>query len=167
MELETLVNTVELYSNSKNRVVRKIRDKTTLLDWRKGNDFLFEILGGSKIRGFWKSGFHCPSIVLGWFVPTVGFIVIFDWSTKRVWPMTSLDTSSILTTRCHLLDLWVLLLLQARNQWMQVYFNHHVKQVQNTNKVTNLWFKIYTTITLIKTALGVNLGVPNSIWFKP
>ena len=39
----------------KNRTVREI----TAFDWGEGNDFWFELSGGSKTWGFEKSGFHC------------------------------------------------------------------------------------------------------------
>ena len=39
----------------KNRTVREI----TAFDWGEGNDFWFELSGGSKNCGFEKSGFHC------------------------------------------------------------------------------------------------------------
>ena len=46
---------------SKYREFRKIRGKITVFDWckSKGNVPWFEKSGGSKNRGFEKSGFHC------------------------------------------------------------------------------------------------------------
>ena len=46
---------------SKNRRVREIGGKISVR-LRRGNDFWFELSGGSKKRGFEKSGFHCKCI---------------------------------------------------------------------------------------------------------
>jgi len=44
---------------SKNLIVWEIEGKITVFDWGEGNDFWFELLGGSKKWGFEKSGFQC------------------------------------------------------------------------------------------------------------